>query len=102
MARHTFVVTPAGYKELLPKPLSRKTDCTAQLSVAVGVVYDTVVLHWPGAAVAEMFAGQVIVGSTLSATVTVNEQVLVRPAPSVAFHTTVWTLSGKPSQKPSH
>ena len=37
MARHTTVVIPEGKLEPLPMPFSRNTDCTVQLSVAVGV-----------------------------------------------------------------
>ena len=37
MARHTTLVVPAGKLAPLPKPLSRKTDCTVQLSAAVGL-----------------------------------------------------------------
>jgi hypothetical protein len=36
-----------------------------------------------------------MIGGWLSVTVTVNEQVLVKPAPSVAFHTTVLLPFGK-------
>jgi hypothetical protein len=44
--------------------------------------------------VAFTFAGQVIVGFTLSVTVTVCEQVAVLPLPSVTFHITVVVPDG--------
>ena len=52
-------------------------------------------LHWPGGAVTATLPGQAMVGNCTSVTVTVNEQVLVKPAPSVAFHTTVFVPFGK-------
>ena len=70
-------------------------DCTAQLSVAVGLEYDAVALHWPGAAVTEMFIGQLTMGGCASVTVTVKVQLLVKPTPSVARHTTVFVPFGK-------
>ena len=101
-ARHTLVVKPCGNVEPEAKPLSKNTDCTLQLSVAVGVVYITGMLHWPAGAVTDTSPGQVMEGGATSVTVTANEQVLVRPAPSVARHTTVFVPFGKfePEAKP--
>ena len=92
-----LVVTPAGKLEPLAKPLSKIVETIAQLSAAVGLEYITTALHTPLVIVpvALILAGQVIVGATLSVTVTVKEQVLVLPAPSVAFHTTMLLPLGK-------
>jgi hypothetical protein len=65
-----------------------------QLSVAVGV-YVTTALHWPTSALLVMFAGQVMLGAWPSLTVTVNEQLALRPAASVAVQVTVVAPSAK-------
>jgi hypothetical protein len=59
------------------------------LSVAVGVVYVTTAEHCPAAVGRTMFAGQLMVGAVVSFTVTVNVQVAVLFAASVAVHVTV-------------
>ena len=52
--------------------------------------------------VTAMLLGQAIAGNCTSVTVTVKEQFFVKPAPSVAFHTTVFVPLGKaePETKP--
>jgi hypothetical protein len=57
--------------------------------VKVGLVYVTTALHTLGAVLTLMAGGQVIVGTSLSFTVTLNVQVLVNPPPSVALQVTV-------------
>ena len=64
-----------------------------QLSVAV-TVNVTTAPHVPGSVDRTIFAGQVIVGGVTSFTRTVNEQVAVLPASSVAVHITVVPPSG--------
>ena len=55
-----------------------------QLSVTVGAVQEATAVH-AAPAFTEMLVGQAtITGGVASTTVTVKEQVLVRPAPSVA------------------
>ena len=53
-----------------------------------------VALHWPGAAVTDWLEGQLMPGSWASVTLTVNEQVEERFAPSMARHTQVVTPAG--------
>ena len=45
--------------------------------------------HWPGSVDLVMFAGHVMVGPSVSLTVTVKEQLAVLPDASVAVHVTV-------------
>jgi hypothetical protein len=58
---------------------------TVQLSPVVGFGVITEAVHKPAAVFAVKLEGQVIVGAILSVTVTVNEQVAVRPALSVTI-----------------
>jgi hypothetical protein len=51
--------------------------------------------HDPGSVSTEMSEGQSIAGSSLSVTVTVNEQLIVFPFTSVASETTVVVPIGK-------
>ena len=59
-------------------------------------------LHWPVVLATAMFAGQVIVGTCVSDTVTVKEQVAELPAPSVTLNVLVVTPTGndEPEGKP--
>ena len=56
-----------------------------QLSETVGLVVVTEALHASAPAFTELFAGQLMVGETLSVTVTVNVQVVLFPAVSVTM-----------------
>lgn len=60
-----------------------------QLSLAGGMVKVTGAKHCPGLAGCEMFDGHTANGGVTSLTVTVNEQLVLLPAPSVAVRTTV-------------
>ena len=94
LAVHVTVVAPTGNVE--PDAGTHATVTTpGQLSVPVGVVYVTTAEHWPAPAGVEMFAGQVTVGACVSCTVTVNVQVPVFAAASVAVHVTVVVPTGK-------
>jgi hypothetical protein len=66
------VVVPTGKADPLAGLLTMLW--IAQLSVAVTVKV-TLLAHWPGAALTVMFAGQVILGFSVSLTVTVCAQV---------------------------
>jgi hypothetical protein len=91
VAWKTTFVLPTGKVAPLDKPLTR-VDVPVngpQLSVKVGLVYVTTALHTLGAVLTLMAGGQVIVGTSLSFTVTLNVQVLVNPPPSVALQVTV-------------
>src|SRR5258706_7275516 len=75
------VVTPIGKADPLAGTLSRLVT-VPQRSEAVTLKVTSAV-GWPGAAVACMFAGQVIDGGSMSRTVTVNVHWLVLPLASV-------------------
>ena len=64
------------------------TVTPGQLSVAVAAK-PTIWLHWPGAVFVARFAGQVIVGASVSLTRTVKVQVAVLPEAPVAVQVTV-------------
>jgi hypothetical protein len=66
----------------------------AQLSVVVAENV-TLLAHEPVLVVTAIFAGQLATGASASATVTVNAQMLVFPAASVAVQTTVVTPLAK-------
>ena len=70
------------------------TLATLQLSEVVGVPKLTPVAVQPLFVVAVTFAGHVIIGATLSVTVTVCEHVAVLPEPSVTVQITVVTPNG--------
>ena len=67
---------------------------TVQLSAMVGFDVPKVVLHSPNAAVVFILAGQAIVGSSTSVTVTFWLQVAILPEPSVTVHVTTVTPIG--------
>src|SRR5207302_809379 len=68
----------------------QSTVTPGQLSVAVGVKL-TIWLHWPGAVLVTVFAGQLTTGAILSLTVMVKLQLAVLPLASVAVQVTVVT-----------
>jgi hypothetical protein len=86
---NTFVVTPTGNRE----PLARPAVCTVigpeQLSAPVGEVKVAIALQSPASFTLLMLAGQVMVGNSVSVTVTVNPQVAVLPLASVTLNTFV-------------
>jgi len=84
VALQVLIVTPAGKKDPLGRPLVSVTVWMPQLSAADGVEYDAAVAHFPGSLFRVMFAGQVIVGRVASETLTVKEQVFVLRFGSVA------------------
>ena len=83
---HVTVVFPKGY---VPGALF-VTEATVQLSAVIGEPRTTPVAEQvPDPAATVTSAGQVIVGSSISVTVTVCVHVAVFPEPSVTVHTTV-------------
>src|SRR5688572_6375658 len=95
VTRNTLVVTPTGKAAPLVNPPICVVSAPGQLSVPTGVVKLTTALHRPASLVARMSAGQLIVGGSLSLTVTVKLQVAVLPAASVSRTTLVVTPTGK-------
>ena len=71
------------------------TLATEQLSAVTGVPKETPVAVQPLLVVAFTMAGAVIVGLTLSVTITVCAAVDVFPLPSVTVHVTVVLFNGK-------
>lgn len=95
VAVQVTVVVPGGNIE--PDGGTQTTDCTAQLSVAVGVVKLApllVVMGHDADPTVLMFAGQVIDGGCVSLTVTVKLHIAVRPDEPVAEQVTVVTPTG--------
>jgi hypothetical protein len=88
------VVVPTGKK--LPDAGLELTVTPGQLSLADGKLYVTTAPHWLVVLFTVMFAGQLpIVGFCASTTVTVNVQLDVLPAASVAVAVTVVVPLGK-------
>ena len=77
-----FDVVPVGKLEPLAKPAVCAKVGPAQLSLKL-TEYVTIAAHWPGSLLTTTLAGHVIVGTCVSLTVTVKEQVAVLPEPSV-------------------
>ena len=90
-----FVVTPTGNEDPLAPPAICVVVAPEQLSVPFGAEYVTLAAQSPGAALVVIFAGQVIVGSWLSTTVTVKEQVVEAPFAAVTLKVLVVTPTGK-------
>ena len=67
VTRNVFVVVPAGNVAPLARPAVCVVVAPGQLSVPDGVVYATTAPHVPAALFIVMFAGHVIVGSSVSA-----------------------------------
>ena len=82
----TFVVVPTGKAAPLAKPAVCEVDGPAQLSAPTGAENVTTFEHSPGSLLPVIFAGHVIVGSSLSMMVTVKLQVAVLPTASVAVN----------------
>jgi hypothetical protein len=80
------VVVPFGNTE--PDAGAQTVVAPGQLSFMVGLKVTTAE-QLPGSVLTVMLAGHVIVGGILSTTVTVNEQLAVLPAASLAVQVTV-------------
>ncbi len=96
-----FEVVPEGKLDPLAKPaVCAKLD-PAQLSLKL-TEYVTIAAHWPGSLLTTTLAGQVMVGISVSLTVTVKEQVAVLPEPSVTVKLLAVVPEGKlePLAKP--
>ena len=98
-----FVVVPTGKLLPLAKPAVCAVVAPEQLSVPTGALYVTVAAHCPEAALALMFAGQVMLGGWLSATVTVKLQLAVWLLAAVTVKVFVVVPTGKllPLAKPA-
>jgi len=84
---HKTLVTPSGNVD--PDGGTQLTLDPGQLSITVGAEKFTTGEHCPADAVTVTLDGQKTAMRSMSLTVTVNEQVVVRPPPSVATHVTV-------------
>src|SRR6266850_2211510 len=92
VAVHTTALVPTGYA---PLP-SLTTVLTPQLSPVTGVPSTTLVtLHRPGSALTVTADGQLMLGASVSLTVTVKLQLELLPDASVAVHTTLVVPFGK-------
>jgi hypothetical protein len=96
VAVQVMVVRPTGNTAESGTPSLRAPDTTTfgQLSTAVAVAAATVVVDTPRSVLVEMLAGAVIIGCSLSTTVTVCLLVAVSPPASVAVHVIVVTPLG--------
>ena len=103
VAVHVTVVVPTGKAAPLAKPAVCEVDGPAQLSAPTGAVKVTTFEHKPGSLLPVIFAGQVIVGNSLSLMDTVKLQVAVLPAASVTRKVFVVVPTGKaaPEAKPA-
>ena len=72
----------AGDDPVVAPVIAQVSPVTAQLSAVVGLGVATEAVQVPAPVLAVMLAGQVMVGSTVSVTVTVNEHVAVLLAAS--------------------
>jgi hypothetical protein len=88
-------VVPTGKAAPLARPAVCVVVAPVQLSVPVGSVKVTTLVHWPGSLVPVMLAGQVIVGASVSEMVTVKLQEAEFPELSV----TVKVLNVAPTGK---
>ena len=103
VTRKTFVVVPTGKAAPLAKPAVCVVVEPAQLSAPTGAENVTTFEQSPGSLVPVIFAGQVIVGNSLSLMDTVKLQVAVLPAASVTRKVFVVVPTGKaaPEAKPA-
>src|SRR5205085_1988144 len=105
VAVQVIVVVPFGNTLPAGTPLEL-TMTPGQLSLAVAeprFAPVTTAVHVPASVLTVLFAGQVIVGFSLSFTVTVNEQLLVLPEASVTVKVLVVAPFGKsePESRPA-
>ena len=89
------MVVPEGNVAPEGKPPVRAVATPGQLSVATGAEYVTGAPQPEVVDTVEMFDGQVMTGSSMSTTVTVNEQLVTLLEASVAENATVVAPSGK-------
>jgi hypothetical protein len=94
VTKKAFEVTPLGKLLPLASPAVWFSVAPAQLSLKF-TEYVTIAAHWPGSLLTTTLAGQLIVGASVSFTVTVNEQVAVLPEPSVTTKAFAVTPLGK-------
>ena len=81
-----FIDVPTGNAAPEANPVVCVVVAPAQLSAPTGAVNATTFEQRPGSLLPVIFAGQVIVGSSLSVMVTVKLQVAVLPTASVAVN----------------
>jgi hypothetical protein len=79
----TLLIPVVGDEAAVAPVITQVNLDTAQLSMVVGLIVTTDAVHTPASVLDVWLPEQVIVGAILSVTVTVNEQVAVRLAPSV-------------------
>lgn len=84
VAPNTCVVTPTGNVAPLANPAVCRVVAAPQLSVPAGVLNETAAPQVLESAFIVTLDGQLMLGASVSLTVTVNEQVAVKPARSVA------------------
>jgi hypothetical protein len=96
LAVNTMLFTPIGNAEPLANPVVCTTETPGQLSLAMGAIQFTTALQSPGVFATVMLTGHdVNTGTSLSTTVTVNEQTAVLPLASVAVNEILVTPNGK-------
>ena len=78
-----LLIPVAGDAPVVAPLIVQVSVAIPQLSETVGLVVATEALQATAPAFAVLFAGQLIIGATLSVTVTVNEHMLLFPAASV-------------------
>ena len=83
VTENILVVVPVGKVDPLGRPDICIVVAPGQLSVPTGAVYVTTAPQIPASLPCVIFAGQVMVGDSLSVTVTVNEHEAVNPPASV-------------------
>jgi hypothetical protein len=81
----TLLIPVVGEDAIVAPVIAHVKEATVQLSLLVGLGVTTEAVHKLAAVFAVRLEGHVIVGAMLSVTVTVNEQVAVRPALSVTI-----------------
>ena len=94
-ALNTTLFAPLGKAEPDGRPLCRVTLVLPQLSLAVAVANVVTDAQLLGSVFFTMLGGQTMLGACTSLIVTRKEQVVLRPAASVARQTTVVTPRGK-------
>jgi hypothetical protein len=94
LSRAVQVTTAVPLPKRVPEGGTQVVDANAQLSEAF-TANVTSASHWAGSVAVTMFAGHVITGSSLSATVTLKLQRFVFPPVSVATQLTVVTPTAK-------
>ncbi len=91
MYEPTKFVPVAGDDPVVAPVIAQVSPVTEQLSLVTGLEVATVAVQVPGLTLAVKLPGHVMVGDTLSSTVTVKEQVTVLFEPSLRVYVTVVT-----------